>query len=59
MVLRDSHRVEALGSLEDNHWADRVIKEYKKIPTPTGAVTINKDELLDFLSIAEFWGLSS
>ncbi|PWU78959.1 MAG: hypothetical protein DLM72_19945 [Candidatus Nitrosopolaris wilkensis] len=41
-----------LGALTENHWADRAIKENKKIPTATGAVNINKDELLDFLSIA-------
>jgi hypothetical protein len=41
-----------LGDLKMNHWADRVVKEAKKTSTATGAVTINKDELMDFLSIA-------
>lgn len=41
-----------LGDLKENHWADRAIKENKKTPTAAGAVTITKDELLDFLSIA-------
>jgi len=41
-----------LGALRENHWAGRAIKENKKTPTATGAVNINNDELLDFLSIA-------
>jgi hypothetical protein len=42
----------SLGDLKENHWADRAIKENKKTPTAVGAVTIIKDELLDFLNIA-------
>jgi hypothetical protein len=36
-----------LGYLKENHWADRAIKE-----NTTGAATINRNELLDFLSNA-------
>jgi hypothetical protein len=42
----------SLGDLKENHWADRTIKENKKTSMATGAATINKNELLDFLRIA-------
>jgi hypothetical protein len=41
----------SLGDLKENHWADRAIKE-KKTSMATGAATINKNELTDFLSNA-------
>jgi hypothetical protein len=41
----------SLGDLRENHWADRVVKENKKTSMATGAVSINNDELMDFLSI--------
>jgi hypothetical protein len=37
---------------KENDWADRAVKENKKTSMATGAVTINKNELMDFLSIA-------
>jgi hypothetical protein len=40
-----------LGDLKENYWAERAIKEDKRTPMAAGAVTITKDELLDFLSI--------
>jgi hypothetical protein len=42
----------SLGDLRENHWADRAIKENKKTSMATGAATINKNELMDFLSNA-------
>ncbi|MGB7956475.1 MAG: hypothetical protein WCF23_21080 [Candidatus Nitrosopolaris sp.] len=41
-----------LGDLKENHWADRAIKENKKTSMATGAATINKNELMDFLGKA-------
>jgi hypothetical protein len=42
----------SFGDLNENHWADRAVQATKKSSMATGAVLINKDELVDFLSIA-------
>ncbi len=48
--------METIGlDLIEDHWADRAVhtvKENKKISMAMGVVTINKDELLDFLGKA-------
>src|SRR2546427_10498212 len=41
-----------LGDLKKIHWADRVLKVDRETSMATEAVTISKDELIDFLNIA-------